>query len=612
MSYTKTTTSIQSVANTLEPLSSAMAAALRHLSEQAQTLPAALAEQAAAVIRDLAAADDATSEAAPDKVKLASPFVGGIGPREIVATLGEIGGHMAANPTVMMAEAGRFLREVGRVFTQPLGSAAQTGDRRFKDESWRHSPLHNWTMHSYLAWSTALDRVIDRAGAGTEATQRMRYVASLFTDAMSPDNALLGNPAALKLAAETGGASLVEGMRNLLKDLADNNASPAQVDKGAFAVGRTLAATPGAVVFRNDVLELIHYRAQTPTVHVRPIMMIPPVVNKYYLLDLAPGRSVAEYLVQSGFSVFMVSWRNPEPAHRDWGLESYVCALLQGLDAVAAITGSPDVNLFTVCTGVVPMAALMGVLAGREDRRVASATMVVSVLDSHQGRSLGLFATPDAIAAAKRRSWDRGVLDGEDMARTFTWMRPKDLVWTYWVNNYLLGKQPPAHDVLFWNNDPTRLPARLHGEILDIYGDDALTRPGGLTVLGVPIDLSRVGCECYMVGGMTDHISVWKGVYASARHLGGPFEFVLHSSGHIQSVVNPPGLPKARYFVNPAQPKDPDEWLAEAQSREGSWWTHWRDWLGQRSGELDLAPDSVGGDGYPPLAPAPGGYVLAG
>jgi len=593
-----------------QPWSEAFSAALKQLGEQATTSSAVLAEQAASVIRELnVAAPNADRPHDETKVKLSSPFVGGVGPCEVLSTLSEIGGHIAANPRLLVVETGRYLQQISRAFTGQAPVEPPKGDRRFADDAWHQSPFHQLTLHNYLAWSTALNRLINSTGAGPEATERMRYVSSLFTDALSPANSLAGNPVALRKAVETGGASLVEGMRNMLKDLAENDGTPSQVDKRAFSVGKTVAATPGAVVFKNEVLELIQYTPSGEAVFSRPTLMIPPVVNKYYLLDLAPGRSTVEYLVEHGFQTFMVSWRNPTAADASWSLDTYVEALVEAVEAIAEITGSPTLNLFTVCTGAVPMTALMGYLAAKGDDRVASATMVVSVLDSNQGRSLGLFATPEAIAKAKRRSQANGVLDGKEMARTFTWMRPKDLVWNYWVNNYLLGKQPPAHDILFWNNDPTRLPAALHAQLLDIFADDLLAKPGGLQVLGQSIDLGRVTCDIYMVGGMTDHISIWKGSYASARLFGGNFEFVLHSSGHIQTVVNPPGTPKTRYFTNAECPDEADHWLAGAGSVSGSWWEHWKEWLSRRSGSTVAVAAELGSAIHPAAAQAPGAYV---
>jgi polyhydroxyalkanoate synthase subunit PhaC len=548
--------------------------------------------------------------AATDKVKLSSPFIGAAGPLEILATLGEIGRQMLARPEVLAAESRRLLGEVGRVLTGRADIAPPRGDKRFADDAWRRSPLHRLALQGYLAWSDTMNRMVDRAGGEGPDIERMRYVVSLLTGALAPGNTLAGNPAALRKAVETGGASLVAGLQNMLEDLVTNNGMPSQVDKAAFRVGENLAATAGAVVFKTPVLEMIQYTPTTASVFTRPLMLVPPIVNKFYMFDLAPGKSVVEYLLDSGFQVFAISWRNPTPSDRDWGLDTYVAALVEAAAALRQISASPTVNLYTVCTGAIPTAAFMGQLRAKGDGSINSATLVVSVLDSNGGRSLGLFATPQAIAAAKRKSTARGVLGGAEMGRAITWMRPNDLVWSYWVDNYLLGNQPGAVDMLYWNNDPINLPAKLHADVLDIFADDLLRRPGALRVLDTAIDLSRIDYDTFVVGGTTDHISVWKGSYESARLLGGRAEFVLNSGGHVQTVIDPPGNPKARYHVNRDLPEDPEEWLAAAQLVPGSWWHHWRDWLAHRSGETRPAPAALGSERFAPGEPAPGAYVM--
>jgi polyhydroxyalkanoate synthase len=545
-----------------------------------------------------------------EKTKLSSPFVGGVGAREVILALSELGGQLISKPHILMEETEKLARELGRAASGDAPAPAAKADRRFSDAGYSLNPFLRFAKDNYLAWVNAWGRVIDKTVPDPKAQERMRYVSQLFTDALSPENTLLGNPAALKRMVETGGRSLLDGARNMLTDLAQGNATPAQVDKTAFQVGRNLAATPGAVVFRNDILELIQYVPATDEVHAIPTLMVPPVVNKFYMMDMAPGRSLVEHMVASGFQPFMISWRNPSERHRDWGLDDYVAAMLEAMEAVRQITGNDTMNMFTICTGVVPLAALLGHLAARKDGRVNSVTMVVSVIDSFEGRSLGLFATPEAIESAKSKSHASGILDGEEMNRIFTWMRPRDLVWNYWVNNYLMGQQPPALDLLYWSNDSIRLTSRLHAEILDIYTHDLLSRPGELTVLGTPINVSKVTAESYFVAGATDHISMWKGVYKTAQAFGGPFEFVLHSSGHVQSVINPPGTPKAHYYVNPNTPDDPEAWLYQATCVADSWWSHWLGWLGRRSGAKRPAPAVLGSDRHRPKAKAPGTYVI--
>ncbi len=336
---------------------------------------------------------------------------------------------------------------------------------------------------------------------------------------------------------------------------------------------------------------------------------MPPQINKFYVFDLSKGKSIVDFMLKNEFQVFVVSWRNPTVEHRDWDMDTYVSALIEAIRAVREITGSDDVNLHGACSGAMTMSALMGHLEARGERLVNAATLMVAVLDSTADSQIGLFATPESIAAAKQNSILKGVLGGDELGRVFAWMRPNDLVWNYWVNNYLLGNMPPVFDILYWNNDTTRLPGKFHGQLLDIFAGNLFAKPGALNVLGTPVDLSAVKCDKYVVAGITDHITPWKGVYNTARMFGGKTRFVLSSSGHIQSLINPPGNPKAKFYLNPELPADADAWLAGATTESDSWWDNWRQWLAERSGERCAAPASVGSDRYPALADAPGTYV---
>jgi polyhydroxyalkanoate synthase len=465
-------------------------------------------------------------------------------------------------------------------------------------------------LQSYVAWRNALYGFVDRSALDAKTKERAQFVLSLFTDALSPTNTLLGNPAALKKVIDSGGASLLDGIRNLMTDMLQNQGMPAQVDRSAFKVGENLGTSPGAVVFRNDVLELIQYTPATEHVYARPQLIVPPQINKFYIFDLSEGRSIVDYLVKSEFQAFVVSWRNPTAAQSHWDLDTYVAALLEAIAAVREITGSDDVNLHGACSGAMTISALLGHLASRGDKSVHAATLMVAVLDNTADSQLGLFATPEAIAAAKQNSTSKGVLAGEEMGRVFAWMRPNDLVWNYWVNNYLLGKSPPAFDILYWNNDATRLPAAMHGQLLDIFTGNLFSKPRALTVLGTPIDLSEVTCDKYVVAGMTDHITPWKGVYNTARTFGGDTRFVLSSSGHIQSLINPPGNPKAKFFLNPDLAGNADAWLANARTEKDTWWIDWRTWLIDHAGERQPASAKVGNKRHPPSVKAPGTYVM--
>ena len=520
-----------------------------------------------------------------------NPFVG-LRPRDILATAQQIGTQALRQPTLLMEQEAALVRDLMAVLAGSADSTPPQGDKRFTDTAWQDNALYRMALQSYVAWRSALTGFVDRSALDAKSKERAQFVLSLFTDALSPTNTLLGNPAALKKVIDSGGASLLDGIRNLMTDMLQNQGMPAQVDRSAFKVGGNLATSAGAVVFRNDVLELIQYTPATENVHARPQLIVPPQINKFYVFDLSEGKSIVDYLVKSEFQVFVVSWRNPTAAQSHWGLDTYVAALLEAIAAVRDITGSDDVNLHGACSGAMTISALLGHLASKGDKSVNAATLMVAVLDNTADSQLGLFATPEAIAAAKQNSTSKGVLAGEEMGRVFAWMRPNDLVWNYWVNNYLLGKTPPAFDILYWNNDATRLPAAMHGQLLDIFTGNLFSKPRALTVLGTPIDLSEVTCDKYVVAGMTDHITPWKGVYNTARTFGGDTRFVLSSSGHIQSLINPLGNPKSKFFLNPDLGGNADAWLAN------------------HSGEQRPAPKTLGNKRHPAGVKAPGTYVL--
>ncbi len=513
-------------------------------------------------------------------------------------------------PPLALKHYTNFMLEMGRVMTGQSPVEPDAKDKRFTDEAWKTNPFYRMYLQTYVTWQQSLNAFINDADLDKKDADRARFVLSLFADTVAPTNTLLGNPAAMKQMYETGGASLVKGLTHMLEDLANNGGMPSQVDMKAFQVGKDLGISPGAVVFKNEVLELIQYQPTTPEVYGRPLLIVPPQVNKYYVMDLSPTKSLVRYLVANGQQVFVISWRNPTPEDREWGFETYDRAILEAMEAVRAITENPDVNILGACLGGMTLASLLGYLAAREDRRIHAVSFVSTVLDMNVESTMGLFATKETIAAAKQASRSKGVFEGQEMARVFAWLRPNDLVWNYWVNNYLIGKDPAAFDVLYWNNDTTRLPAKLHGELLDLFETNAFTHPGAFEVLGTPIDLSKVTNDAYIIAGITDHITPWQGCYATTQLLGGKVKFILSNSGHIQAILNPPGNPKASYFVHERYPADPGQWQAGAQKRAGSWWEDWRDWLGQRAGEKKPAPQELGNEQYQPGIPAPGSYVF--
>jgi polyhydroxyalkanoate synthase len=557
----------------------------------------------------LEAATPAAATPAIDAILGANPFVG-LNARSVARTIGTFVESLARRPEALAMRLSRLGLDWLQILAGSSDVAPDPSDRRFEDPTWSDNPVYRRMMQTYLAWrSTMRELAAGDANGDWKTTEQQRFLMALLTEALAPTNTLPGNPAALKRAFETGGLSLVRGLRNFVDDVWNNHGMPSQVDKRPFIVGKTIAATPGAVVYRGELCEIIQYTPATGQVYERPLLLVPPQINKFYIMDLAPKRSLTEYAVAHGVQFFTVSWRNPTPANSDWGLDQYVSACKEAVAAVCDISASPDCNLIAVCAGGITSTLLLGHLAASGDRRVNAATLLVTMLDSSVPSMTGMFATEETVAAAVQRSRKRGVLDGADMARLFAWLRPNDLVWSYWVNNYLMGREPAAFDILFWNNDSTSLPANLHAGFLDIMLHNSLMKADAVRVLGTPVSLKRVDRDMYIVGGMTDHICSWRACYGSARLFGGQSEFVLNSSGHVQTLVCPPNNPKAKYFTNQELVEDPDKWLAAATERKGSWWDHWLEWLESRSRGKRPAPAILGSDRFPPLEPAPGRYV---
>ncbi len=460
-------------------------------------------------------------------------------------------------------------------------------------------PFYRRSLQAYLSWQKQVKSWIDDSAMSPDDRARAHFAFALLNDAVSPTNTLL-NPLAIKEIFNSGGNSLVRGISHLVDDLLHNDGLPRQVTKQAFEVGKTVATTTGAVVFRNELLELIQYKPMSEKQYSKPLLVVPPQINKYYIFDLSPHNSFVQYALKNGLQTFMISWRNPDVRHREWGLSTYVEAVEEAMNVCRAITGAREVNLMGACAGGLTIAALQGHLqAKRQLRRVSSATYLVSLLDSQMDSPATLFADEQTLEAAKRKSYQKGVLEGRDMAKVFAWMRPNDLIWSYFVNNYLLGKEPPAFDILYWNNDNTRLPAAFHGDLLDFFKHNPLSHPGGLEVCGTPIDLQKVTVDSFSVAGINDHITPWDAVYRSTLLLGGERRFVLSNSGHVQSILNPPSNPKANYVESAKLSSDPRAWYYDAKQVDGSWWSQWLEWIQQRSGAQKETHMPLGNQNYP-------------
>jgi polyhydroxyalkanoate synthase subunit PhaC len=564
------------------------------MSPDSDTIRSDAADAAAAPL-DLLLADAATSA-----LRRVNP--GGSGLRLAAA--------LATRPRLVAGRGRQLLGELGRIAVGTSQVEPSRRDRRFADPGWAGNPLLRRAVQAYLAASVTAEGVVADAGLDWADSERVGFALTNLVDALSPSNNPLLNPAAVKAAVDTGGGSVLTGLRHFLADMAVPPRVPSMVEPDAFQVGVDLAVTPGSVILRTPVLELIQYQPTTATVRQVPLLVVPPVINKFYVMDLAPGRSMVEYLVGRGLQVFMISWRNPDARHAKWNLDTYGQAILDAADAAARIAGSEQMVLAGACSGGIIAAMVAAHLAHTgQQNRIAAATLMVTVLDqAHAGLASAVIDERTArVAEAASRA--RGYLDGRSLAEVFAWLRPNDLIWSYWVNNYLLGRKPPPFDILFWNADTTRMTAGLHRDFLRLGAANALVTPGGATMLGSPVDLGAVDRDTYLVAGITDHICPWQSCYRSTQLLSGRQRFVLSTSGHIAAMVNPPDNPKARYQLAKECPEDPQEWLRRAETCQGSWWPDYADWLAERCGEEKAAPGELGGGGLAPICDAPGTYV---
>jgi polyhydroxyalkanoate synthase len=555
--------------------------------------------------------DEVADEAAPLDALLVDAALGPLRRVAPDASTVRFALQLARRPYTIGRRLGGLAAELARIGVGTSTVTPSKRDRRFADPAWKENPLLRRVGQAYQAAGQTAEQLLGDARLDWRDEQRARFMVENLVAALAPSNLPLVNPASAKAAVDTAGMNFVRGGRNLLGDLLTAPRVPEMVDKSAFEVGRNIAVTPGAVVLRTEVFELLQYRPQTERVRTVPLLIVPPTINKYYALDLAPGRSLVEHLVRQGQQVFVISWRNPDARHADWDLGTYVQAVLEALDAAERICGADRTALCGICSGGIIASITAAHLAGTgQQGRLAALGLAVTVLDNARAGTPAALADRRLAMAATARSRRRGYLDGRALAEVFAWLRPDDLIWNYWVNNYLLGKQPPAFDILFWNADTTRMSARLHADFVDLALENHLVTPGAMTVLGQPVDLSRVDVDAYVVAGIADHLTPWQSCYRSTQLLGGDSRFILSTSGHIAALVNPPGNPKASYQTNKDNPADAQQWLRTAETQEGSWWPDLLVWLGERGGPEKRAPARLGGGGLRPLVDAPGTYVF--
>ena len=487
------------------------------------------------------------------------------------------------------------------------------GDKRFTHAAWNQNPALNSMKQAYLLATNALLGSIEQTEAlDPKTVKRARFFAKQFADAMSPSNFAFFNPLVIEETLRTGGENLARGMRNLIEDIQENDGKPALVDKSAFKVGENVGVSSGRVVFRNELAELIQYDPTTPQVYAKPVLIVPPWINKFYILDLQPENSFIKHLVDGGYTTFVISWRNPDASMRNTSMEDY---LMQGPMAcakvAAEICATDDVNLVSYCIGGTLSAMMLAYLAKKDDHRINAATFLASLTDFSDTGEIDAFLGEDALAYIEKKMGERGYLDASEMSDSFNMLRSNDLIWSVAVNRYLLGKDAPAFDLLYWNSDSTRMPEAMHKYYLrNMYIDNSLVKPNTLSIDGVPIDLGAIKNDTYCVATMEDHIAPWRSVYTMTQNFGGKVQFVLGHSGHIAGIVNPPEKKKGFWWGNTQTPADTNAWFTAAQKHEGSWWSDWYPWLAQRSGDK-VDARQPGNEKYPAQEPAPGTYVLA-
>ncbi|GAF47563.1 PHA/PHB synthase family protein [Rhodococcus wratislaviensis] len=522
-----------------------------------------------------------------------------------------LGTSLAGAPHFLVGRSRSLAVELADIARGTSTRAPARADKRFTDPAWSGNPLLRRILQTYLAAAETADKLLADADLDWRDRERLQFVLDNVVEAASPSNNPVLSPLGYKAVIDTGGASVVRGLSNLVRDLATTPRVPAMVDPDAFVVGGSVAATPGSVIFQNRVMEVIQYTPRTPTVRTTPVLIVPPVINKFYIVDISPRRSMVEHFLDQGQQVFTISWRNPKARHRTWGLDTYGQAILDAMGTAERITAAEQTHLFATCSGgmLAAMTAAHLTDIGQADR-LASVTLGVTVLDQSRAGFPAAALDPTTAQAAVRISAARGYLDGRSLAEVFAWLRPTDLIWRYWVNNYIQGRTPPPFDVLFWNADTTRMAASLHKDMVQMGLNNALTTPGDVSMLGTPVDLTKITVDTYVIAGVSDHISPWQACYRSARLLGSDnIRFVLSTSGHIAALVNPPGNPRASYRVASPDTENPDEWLDTADQKPGSWWPDYTTWLAERSGPDKTAPAMLGAPDLPPLMPAPGSYV---
>jgi polyhydroxyalkanoate synthase len=560
-----------------------------------------------------------TGRSVLDRLGVAEDPLIGADPVAFLRALVAAGGALAKNPAGTAAASGRLAiglasavraagaRAVGGDESGPVSPAPS--DKRFVDPAYADNALYYLLEQQYLLTRQLVDELLDAAELDATEEIKARFAATFIVDALSPTNTLPGNPAALRRAFDTGGLSVVRGAKNMLNDILHNGGWPSQVDSSRFEVGVNMAATPGAVVYRSDLIELIQYEPADKQVHAVPLLFCPPWINKYYIMDLAPGRSLIEWAVQHGHTCFAISYRNPDATMRDLNFADYLHqGVLDAVRVVREITGAPEVNTLSVCLGGTLTAMALAHNAASGDHSIKSATFLNTLTDFSTPGVLGVFTDEPTIAGLEKQMAKDGFLDSGKMAHTFDALRANDLIFSYVVNNWLLGNKPPGFDLLVWNKDSTRMPARMHSQYLrSCYLHNEFAR-GEFEVDGQKLNPAKIDIDTYVLAAVDDHIVPWVSGYKTTQLFGGDNRFVLSTSGHIAGIVNPPG-PKAKYWTNDTHPTDPQEWKENATLQTGTWWEDWTTWIAGQGGPKVAAPRKLGSRAHPVIESAPGSYV---
>lgn len=539
----------------------------------------------------------------------------GVAREDFVGAVALLLRETASDPARTFKHAQKMGEDMVRIMTGKSDLAPDPRDKRFMDPAWQFNPFYRAGVQYYLAVQKGMRGWLEDLELDELERNRANFIAQIILDGLSPTNTLAGNPTAQKRLIDSGGLSLIKGLQNAYNDIVHNKGMVSQVDKRPFKLGENIATSKGEVVLRTEMMELIHYAPTTDEVHEIPQLTIPPQINKMYINDLSPEKSVVKWQVDNGIQTFVISWRNPTKDQGKWGMADYVASCEEAMEAVAAITGSKKVNVSAGCSGGQTASVLASKLAARKSDLLGTLTLMVCVLHPKATDiEAGSLVSENGMQLARQRAMKAGVIEADDLARGFAWLRPNDLIWNYVINNYLLGADPPAFDVLYWNSDATNLSASLMGDFLTLYETLAFTKQGEVEMADHKVDLSKVKSDLFILGGVTDHITPWKATYRSTQLFGSKdVTYVLSQSGHMQAILNPPTNPKAKYFVQKKKGKLPataDEWLGGVEEVKGSWWPFWMEWLQARSGGKKAAPAKLGNATYKPVGPAPGLYVV--